>query len=136
MLLPYTGFALSYPASRWVFRRTHADSLAVAVENGCLNVAVPVVLIQLTLTQPDADLSLVVPVGVVICASWPLWIYFVYMTIKKRFKKKSTASELSEVMNGTGKQELPRPSSTVTNVTVLEVQEIEKEESTGSHESA
>lgn len=85
IVFPWLGFVLTYPLSRWIFRRNHADSVAVAVENGCLNVAVPVVLLQLSLTQPDADLSLVVPVGIVICASWPLWAYFIYLLIKKRF---------------------------------------------------
>lgn len=46
MLLPYAGFALTYPFARWVCRRSYADSLAISVENGCLSVAVPTVLIQ------------------------------------------------------------------------------------------
>jgi predicted Na+-dependent transporter len=95
MLVPYAGYFLTYPCARFLLRRTHEDSLAIAIENGCLNVAVPVVLLQLSLTQPDADLSLVVPVGMVICASWPLWIYFVYKIIKKRFAGSEKTEEKS-----------------------------------------
>lgn len=84
LLLPWCGYTIAYPLARWVLRRSHADSIAIAVENGCLNVAVPTVLIQLTLSQPESDLSLVVPVGVVIFASLPLWFYFIALVIKRR----------------------------------------------------
>lgn len=123
MLLPYAGYALTYPIARWVFRRSHADCLAIAVENGCLNVAVPVVLLQLSLTQPDADLSLVVPVGMVICASWPLWIYFIYLLVKKRLSPEASGKDKEAATESTTSENDSKKSA-ITSISEMTVSDV------------
>jgi len=83
-LLPYIGFLLSGVVA-FILRQPPQRILTIAIETGIQNTALPIVLMNLSLPQPDADLSTVGPVTVATSAILSLFFAFAVVEIWRRF---------------------------------------------------
>lgn len=89
----------------WICRQPWDRIKTIAIETGIQNTGISIVLLRLSLPQPDADLSSAMPIAAVIFSPLPLFIGFLYLIIKKRCSKdKGHAIDLKGdeiVKNGT-----------------------------------
>ncbi|ELU01824.1 hypothetical protein CAPTEDRAFT_204666, partial [Capitella teleta] len=65
--------------------------LTIAIETAIQNTGLPIILMKLSLSQPEADLSAVSPVAIACFMPIPLWIAFSVMEIRKRCCAKQDA---------------------------------------------
>ncbi|CAG2121000.1 unnamed protein product, partial [Medioppia subpectinata] len=72
----WSGFLVGLIAAT-VFRQSFADQIAIAIETGVQNTGVAIVLLGLSLPQPDADLASVVPVAASVMTPIPLTIVYI-----------------------------------------------------------
>jgi len=97
--LPYAGFTLAAIAAA-VCRQPRARVLTIAIETGLQNTGIPIILMKLSLPQPDADLSIVAPVVVAMFMPLPLWIAVTIVEIRRRCCVKKARDD--EALNGGG----------------------------------
>jgi len=83
-LLPYVGFLVSGVVA-FILRQPPPRILTIAIETGFQNTLLPVILMKLSLPQPDADLSIVGPVTIAMSSVLPLWIALSVVEIRRRF---------------------------------------------------
>jgi len=77
----WTGFLVGLIAAI-LFRQSFADQIAIAIETGIQNTGVAIVLLGLSLQQPDADLASVVPVAASVMTPIPLTIVYIIIKIR------------------------------------------------------
>lgn len=78
--LPWIGYVAGYLAAG-LFGQNHKDRLAIGLETGIQNTGISIFLLRLSLPQPAADLTTVVPVSVAIMTPVPLLIYYIVLKI-------------------------------------------------------
>ncbi|XP_023296385.2 sodium/bile acid cotransporter [Lucilia cuprina] len=61
LFLPIIGYILSFVLSK-ILCRSITDAMTIAVETSVLNMSLPIVLLEYTVTQPMADMLIVVPI--------------------------------------------------------------------------
>jgi len=83
-LLPYIGVMLSGVAA-FVLRQPQPRIITIAIETGIQNVALAILLMKLSLPQPDADLSIAGPVIIAMSMHLLLWFAFAINEIRRRF---------------------------------------------------
>jgi len=97
--LPWLGYVVGYLAAG-IFGQNHKDRLAIGLEAGIQNTGISIFLLRLTLTQPQADLTTVVPVAVAIMTPVPLICYYIvqkaYQWRRINMKHSSTNEMLVE----------------------------------------
>lgn len=71
VLLPWTGFLVGYLVS-WMFCLEHGQRIAIMIETGMQSGGLAIVLMLYSLPRPEADLTIVVPVNVMMFTVWPL----------------------------------------------------------------
>lgn len=91
MLLPWSGFIVGFTAA-YVSRQSWQNSITVAVETGIQNAGIAIILISFSLTQPDSDLTLVMPISVLIFTPVPLVICLIVKTIRECNRADKTTS--------------------------------------------
>ena len=60
-----------------LLRQSWQDALAIAVETGLQNTGIAVLILRITLDQPDADINTVIPIAVALMTPIPLFILWV-----------------------------------------------------------
>lgn len=116
----FFGFILAY-----MFRKPLEDMLTIAIETGVQNTGVSIVVLGLSLGQPDADLASAVPVAASIMTPIPLTIAWLVMRKRRFMKKNASGNEIyvnggveNHVNFGDGKNSEPNSlvsSSTISN---------------------
>ena len=90
------GFIIGIIASA-LFRQTIADRIAIAIETGVQNTGVAIVLLGLSLPQPDADIASVVPVAASVVTPIPLTIVYIVIKLRNFIKAKQKLEKSSPV---------------------------------------
>ncbi|CAH1780565.1 unnamed protein product [Owenia fusiformis] len=87
-LLPYCGFILGGLLA-FICRQPFDKIKTICIETGIQNTGIPILLMKVSLMQPDSDLSIVAPIASSCFTPIPLWIAVACYEIKKRcFDKK------------------------------------------------
>ncbi|KAM7346719.1 P3 protein isoform 2-T2 [Cochliomyia hominivorax] len=94
LLLPWLGYIISWIAAKLLKRNT-TDSLTIAIETGIQNTGIAIFLLK-TLPQPQADLTIVIPVAVDIMTMFPLAGLYIY--------KKCTGNNIKDGVSTEGQQ--------------------------------
>lgn len=77
------GFIFGWILSK-IFKRSNPDTLAIAIETGVQNTGIAISLLRLTLTQPEADRTTVIPVAVAIMTPFPLLLLYIIQRFRNR----------------------------------------------------
>lgn len=88
----FFGFTLAY-----LFRKSTADMLTIAIETGVQNTGVAIVVLGLSLQQPDADLASAVPVAASIMTPIPLTIAWLVIQLRNHFYDKRKLSNILRI---------------------------------------
>jgi len=83
-LLPYVGFSISGVVA-FILRQPPPRIFTIAIETGFQNTLLAIILMKLSLPQPDADMSIVGPVAISTASVLPLWIAYAIVEIRRRF---------------------------------------------------
>lgn len=103
-LLPYTGFVIGAVVA--VICRQPLDRIkTIAIETGVQNLGIAILLMKLSLPQPDADLSLLSPIMVGTFGPLPLLVAVIVLEVRKRCFKKADDLKQARVDNGGLKDE-------------------------------
>ena len=78
LLLPCVGYLVGWLASL-LFRQKYEDLLAISIEAGIQNIGIAVFILRSALSQPEADLTTVIPVSVAIMTPFPLIAFYLYL---------------------------------------------------------
>ena len=84
--LPYIGFIMGGLMS-FICRVQYSHIITICLETGIQNTGIAILLMRLTLPQPDANLSIIAPVVVSMMTPIPLGIALAFIEVKKRYKK-------------------------------------------------
>ncbi|XP_037824625.1 P3 protein-like [Lucilia sericata] len=76
LLLPWLGYIISWCVAK-TFKQNSTDALTIAIETGIQNTGIAIFLLK-TLPQPQADLTIVIPVAVDIMTMFPLVGLYIY----------------------------------------------------------
>ncbi len=94
-LLPYIGF-IAGGAVAALLRQPWYRVKTIAIETGIQNVGITMMIVKLTLPQPDADLSLVAPVVILTCTPIPLIILVCIREIRLRCCNKDNLASVNK----------------------------------------
>lgn len=97
-LLPYIGFLLGGLIA-FILRQPLPRILTIAIETGIQNTGLPIILMQFSLPQPDADLSVVSPVVIAMFMPLPLWVAVGIVEIRRRCCKKRGQLNIEPVIS-------------------------------------
>lgn len=75
LALPFLGYFVGWLVAI-SFKQEYEDRLAIAVEAGIQNTGIAIFVLRLSLAQPEADLTTVIPVAVAIMTPFPLMAYY------------------------------------------------------------
>lgn len=84
--VPFLGYVFGAAAGR-LLRFPTPDVTAISIETGVQNTGVAIVLLRLTLPQPAADLTTVIPVALATMTPVPLLIAIIVKKIRQRIRK-------------------------------------------------
>ena len=84
LLLPWTGYGLAYGVA-WLAGRDARDRLTIAIETGIQNGGIAILVLRFSLGEPESDLTLVMPICVMLFTSVPLWALFIWRQLAKRY---------------------------------------------------
>lgn len=73
--MPWFGYFAGW-LTAVIFRQEYENRLAIAVEGGIQNTGIAIFILRFALSQPEADLTTVLPVAVAIMTPFPLLAYF------------------------------------------------------------
>lgn len=82
----WSGMAIGYLLAA-AFRKPHEDLVAIAIETGVQNTGVSIVVLGLSLVQPDADLASAVPVAASLMTPIPLTIAYLVIKIRRCMRR-------------------------------------------------
>lgn len=91
--VPWLGYAFGALFSK-VVGFSFEDIVAIAVETGVQNSGIAIVLLRLSIGQPDGDLTSVIPVAASIMMPFPLLFLLVLFKIRGRTKSPSNSYEI------------------------------------------
>lgn len=106
----WLGFLFGVVISK-AFDLVIGDIITVAVETGVQNTGIAIVLIGLSLHQPESDIATVVPVAASIMTPFPLLCAYVIIKIRSRFFPKVQESRLYVMDDEDEKKSFPSPDS-------------------------
>ncbi|XP_063834534.1 ileal sodium/bile acid cotransporter-like isoform X1 [Ostrinia nubilalis] len=81
MGIPWLGYMFGYALAR-IFKRPHKDALAISIETGIQNTGIAIFLLRYALSQPEADITTVIPVSAAIMTPIPMTAILIYQKIK------------------------------------------------------
>uniref|UniRef100_A0A914X4M7 Ileal sodium/bile acid cotransporter n=1 Tax=Plectus sambesii TaxID=2011161 RepID=A0A914X4M7_9BILA len=84
MLLPWCGYVFAF-AIATILRQDYKDSITISIETGIQNAGISIILCQFALPQPDADMTVVMPLCVMIFSSLPFLAIILYRRIRRCF---------------------------------------------------
>jgi len=100
MGLPWLGFAFGLVIAI-LSRQPKPNVLAISIETGIQNTGIAIMLLQLSFTQPDADLAAVLPVVVAMFTPAPMIIaLIIHYIVKWRKEKKKMEEKTAALENG------------------------------------
>lgn len=85
LALPWAGYFFAFCMAKG-FRQPKEDCIAIAVETGIQNTGIAIFLLTYSLSQPAADLTIVVPVAVAIMTPLPLLALYCVQKIRDKCK--------------------------------------------------
>lgn len=89
LALPWIGYSCGWLISK-LFRQNSSDSLAIAIDSGIQNTGIAIFILRLSLDQPQADLTTVIPVSVAIMTPLPLFVIYLGQKVRDwRIAKRS-----------------------------------------------
>ncbi|PSN32976.1 hypothetical protein C0J52_24867 [Blattella germanica] len=103
--LPWLGYLGGTIMAR-LCKQAPDDTLAISIETGIQNTGIAIFLLQVSLGQPEADLTTVVPVAVAIMTPFPLLALFIYYRCSARWSKSK-----AQVLNPEEEERITSPSS-------------------------
>ena len=77
----WLGFGVGVIAAT-IFKQPLKDVISISVETGVQNTGVAIVLLGLSLPQPDADIASVIPVAASVVTPIPLTIVYIYIKMR------------------------------------------------------
>ncbi|XP_061401067.1 hepatic sodium/bile acid cotransporter [Musca vetustissima] len=80
LCLPLLGYLLSFTLSK-LLCRTATDSMTIAIETSVLNMTLPIVLLEYTMSQPMADMLIVVPITSALVSLCLVLIFYIVRRI-------------------------------------------------------
>ncbi|KAF7990391.1 hypothetical protein HCN44_000196 [Aphidius gifuensis] len=96
MGLPWLGFMCGLIAMT-LFKQPVTDIKAIAIETGIQNTGIAIFLLKFSMSQPEADLTTVIPVSVAVMTPLPLLIgWIIKIVVDKKKKKLNGSSEIFE----------------------------------------
>lgn len=98
-LLPYVSFVLAGIVAL-ICQQPRARALTIAIETAIQNTGLPIILMKLSLPQPEADLAAVGPVAIACFMPLPLWVAIAVLEIRKRCCHKGQALAQDEEDSG------------------------------------
>ncbi|XP_044732463.1 ileal sodium/bile acid cotransporter-like [Chrysoperla carnea] len=93
--LPWLGYLLGM-VSAIILKQNAKDVLAISIETGIQNTGIAIFLLRITLQQPEADLTTVVPVAVAVMTPFPLMLLFFVKKCRARYNQKKTVLHIME----------------------------------------
>ncbi|KAM3171446.1 hypothetical protein ACTXT7_016613, partial [Hymenolepis weldensis] len=99
--LPWIGFLLSALLA-FVFRRSRAEILTIAIETGIQNIGIAILVLLYSMPQPEGDIGAIMPLVVSFSTPFPLLLVYVVIAIKERRCSKccwiKTSESISEAV--------------------------------------
>ncbi|XP_077289341.1 ileal sodium/bile acid cotransporter-like isoform X2 [Arctopsyche grandis] len=83
MCVPWLGYMVGYVAAT-LLKQPPGDCLAIALETGIQNTGISIFLLRFSLSQPEADLTTVIPVSIAIMTPLPMICLYLYQVLKRR----------------------------------------------------
>ncbi|XP_005187888.1 hepatic sodium/bile acid cotransporter [Musca domestica] len=80
LCLPLLGYILSFILTK-LLCRTATDSMTIAIETSVLNMSLPIVLLEYTMSQPMADMLIVVPITSALVSLCLVLIFYIVRRI-------------------------------------------------------
>ncbi|XP_042224482.1 ileal sodium/bile acid cotransporter-like isoform X1 [Homarus americanus] len=106
LLLPTLGFTGGLIFAL-ILRQPVASAIAISVETGVQNVVIAIIILQLTLSSPNGELSAIIPASCTLFFPLPLALWLLTKTIYDRVKRSrnpdlpsSSGTDLKELPNG------------------------------------
>ncbi|OQV12355.1 putative P3 protein [Hypsibius exemplaris] len=99
LIVPWCGYVFGATLAV-ISKRGKEQVIAIAVETGVQNTGIAIVLLRLSLPQPDADLASVVPVCGSIMLFIPLFLWYCGLVVRNRLVGKSGAESVSTTEDG------------------------------------
>ncbi|KAL8559695.1 hypothetical protein ACOMHN_002228 [Nucella lapillus] len=91
-VLPYGGFILGGLVAL-VFRMPAKYVVTIAIETGIQNTGVAMIVLLLSLDQPESDLSIVAPATSALFTPLPLWIAVIVFKVRRCYKRIKEAKD-------------------------------------------
>lgn len=82
--MPWIAYIVGWAVAT-CFKQKHEDRVAIAIEAGIQNTGIAIFILRLALSQPQGDLTTVIPVSVAIMTPIPLLFYYIYLKGKDRW---------------------------------------------------
>ncbi|XP_055299331.1 ileal sodium/bile acid cotransporter-like isoform X1 [Sitodiplosis mosellana] len=82
LLLPWLGYFVGWLAAL-IFRQEYEDRLAISIEAGIQNTGIAIFVLRSALSQPEADLTTVLPVSVAIMTPFPLIAFYLCLKVRE-----------------------------------------------------
>lgn len=91
-LVSWSGYAFG-AITALILKQPYKKILAIAIETGVQNTGISIVLLRLSLPQPEADLSSVLPVSGSIMVFIPLFCCWCKKTVRERCERQSEEAQ-------------------------------------------
>lgn len=85
-LLPWTGFLFGFVLAI-LTQRTKSEAIAISLETGFQNIAIPLLILKYSIPQPDGDLGSMMPIIVALFTPLPLYFGYFILFVQKCFSK-------------------------------------------------
>ncbi|XP_054165380.1 hepatic sodium/bile acid cotransporter-like [Oppia nitens] len=114
----WSGFLIGLLASI-LLKQSSVNQIAIAIETGIQNTGVAIVLLGLSLPQPDADLASVIPVAASVMTPIPLTIVYIIIKVKNCLNKESKVNLNSGALDDSIVNECLNPNKTISSTLPL-----------------
>ncbi|XP_050395539.1 ileal sodium/bile acid cotransporter isoform X1 [Patella vulgata] len=95
-IIPYSGFLFGLLIS-FVTRQPKKNLIAIVIETGIQNTGIPIVLLRISLSPPESDISIIGPIASSLFMPIPFIIILVAIEIRKRCCKKKLPDEKNDL---------------------------------------
>ncbi|KAL0272345.1 UNVERIFIED_CONTAM: hypothetical protein PYX00_005354 [Menopon gallinae] len=100
LALPWLGYFIGYVAA-FVLRQPMENVMTIAIETGVQNTGIAIFMLRLSLTQPAADITTVIPVAVAVMTPIPLTLLYICRKIRARHHEKKNLQLIKHgIING------------------------------------
>uniref|UniRef100_A0A914CS64 Ileal sodium/bile acid cotransporter n=1 Tax=Acrobeloides nanus TaxID=290746 RepID=A0A914CS64_9BILA len=84
--LPWSGYVIAYFVA-WLFRQQHRERITIAIETGIQNIGIAILMLMVSLPEPESDLSIIMPIAIVLLTDKPLIIIWLVQKCYRKYHK-------------------------------------------------